>query len=134
MDEATPSAAVYAGSFAGAYEYRTAGVPATPYIRWSFALLNEAYLCCPILAQQERIYLADSAGYFSALNTRSGKLLWSFATDWVQNPCKSCEDYSDGVISFCLSNARGYILTACETLYELDWTQDTCCALGIAMC
>ncbi|GHP00234.1 hypothetical protein KSF_102810 [Reticulibacter mediterranei] len=120
MDEERPTAAIYAGSLAYTYEYCTVGVPTTPYTRWSFALLNEAYLTCPILVQHERVYLADSAGSFSALDARSGKLLWSFATDWVEHHENTSKNSYEGVKSFCLDGVRGYVLSARETLYELD--------------
>src|SRR5258708_6140122 len=120
METWTPSAAIYAGSLARTYEYRTTGVPTTPQIRWSFALKPGARITCPILVLQDRVYIADSAGYLTALDAPSGDLVWSFPTDWVEDPKKTLSFESRGVSAFCLYGALGYVASARDTLYELD--------------
>jgi outer membrane protein assembly factor BamB len=120
MDMETPTATVYAGSLARTYEYQTAGVPTTPRLRWSFAVKPGAHLTCPTLVSQDRVYIADSAGYVSALDAHSGDLVWSFPTDWVENPENLDWFYLEGVTAFCLDGALGYVTSAHGTLYELD--------------
>jgi outer membrane protein assembly factor BamB len=120
METWTPTAAVYAGSLARTYEYRTTGVPTTPQIRWSFVLKPGARITCPILVSQDRVYVADSAGYLTALDAPSGDLVWSFPTDWVENPKKTFHFGREGVTAFCLDGGLGYVASARDTLYELD--------------
>lgn len=120
MESGRPTAAVYAGSLARTYEYRTMGVPILPHLGWSFVLPPGVQITCPLLVAQDRVYIADSAGFFSALDTSSGDLVWSFPTDWVEVPENPSSIGIQGVTAACLDGALGYVASACGTLYELD--------------
>lgn len=128
MDERSiPSTAIYGGNLAHTFEYRTTGVHATPHLHWSFSLQEEATVSCPVLVAEDVVYVSDSAGFFSALDARSGDLLWCFATDWAQDGGKrrppwdrSLLDRATGVTAFCLAGTLGYVASAYQTLYEVD--------------
>lgn len=120
MDQLIPTAAVYAGSLARTYEYRTIGVPTPPQLCWSFSLKPGAQITCPLLVSQNRVYVADSVGYVTALDAHSGDLAWSFPTDWVEHSKERVHVGPKGVTAFCLEEAFGYVASARGTLYELD--------------
>ena len=122
MDELTiSSTAIYGGNLARTFEYRTTGVHATPHLHWSFSLQEGVTVSCPVLVAEGVVYVGDSAGFFSAIDARSGDLLWCFATDWVQDGGEPVgADASTGVTAFCLAGRVGYVASACQTLYEVD--------------
>jgi outer membrane protein assembly factor BamB len=121
-----PSAAFPAGGLARSYEYRTRGLPTTPRISWSFIPEAGAQFTCPILVSGQVVYVADSAGYLSASDARSGDLVWRFPTDWVgcdeeARPLRfRSSQHPEGVTAVCVDERIGYLASACDTLYELD--------------
>lgn len=122
MDELSiPSTAIYGGNLARTFEYHTTGVHATLYLYWSFPLREGATISCPVLVAENVVYVGDSAGFFSALDARSGDLLWCFATDWAQDRGNPNLGYEfAGVTAFCLTGRLGYVASSYHTLYEVD--------------
>lgn len=127
MDEfSIPSTAIYGGNLARTFEYRTTGVHATPHLHWSFPLQEGATISCPVLVAENVVYVGDSAGFFSAIDARSGDLLWCFATDWTLDEEKNDDlDVREkkeipGVTAFCLAGRLGYVASVYHTLYEVD--------------
>ena len=122
MDESSiPSTAIYGGSLAHTFEYHTTGVHAMPHLHWSFPLQEGATISCPVLVAENVVYVGDSAGFLSALDARSGNLLWCFATDWALDGGKPVgADAFTGVTAFCLAGKLGYVASAHQTLYEVD--------------
>lgn len=113
MEENIPTPAVFAGSLARTFEYRTQGVHTTPHVHWTFT--TPGTISCPVLVDQGVIYLADEQGYFSALDARSGDLLWSFQTATTKVFGRTI-----GITATCLTETLGYIAAAEKMLYELD--------------
>lgn len=120
-ERSIPSTAIYGGNLARTFEYRTTGVHATPHLHWSFPLREGATISCPVLVAENVVYVGDSAGFFSALDARSGDLLWCFATDWALDEGTDDLRYtSTGVTAFCLAGRVGYVASRYHTLYEVD--------------
>ncbi|HEY7415570.1 MAG TPA: PQQ-binding-like beta-propeller repeat protein [Ktedonobacteraceae bacterium] len=121
MDERSiPSAAIYAGSLAHTFEYRTTGIHATPHLHWSFPLKEGATITCPILVAEGVVYVGDSAGFLSALDARRGDLLWCFATDWALDEENADLDLVESVTAFCLAGRLAYVASNEQMLYEVD--------------
>jgi len=120
MDESViPSAAIIAGSLARTYEYRTAGVAASPQVRWTFPARQD--ISCAVLLEHGIVYIGDKEGYFSAIDAQTGEIRWSFATSWARgNHQPNWRDPAAGVTASCLAGRFGYAACATGTLYELD--------------
>lgn len=106
MQEPTP--AIFAGSLTRTFEYRTGGCHTTPQMRWTFS--THGMISCPVLVDQGVVYIADDQGYFSAIEARGGKLLWSF-------------EGKHPITAICIEGNRGYIATSYDDyvdLFELD--------------
>lgn len=115
-----PSAAIYAGSLARTYAYRTTGVREPPRLRWSFSPPAGEQITCPLLVAHQAVYVADSAGFFSALNALSGDLRWTFSTEQGKGPrgWTRSVDHFTSITAVCLAGPLGYVVAAKSTLYK----------------
>lgn len=114
-EELIPTAAVFAGSPARTFEYRTAGVATTPHLRWSFSLKEGKQIACPVLASHNQVYVANSDGCLFALDASNGDVLWSFPTRREEDEEEEDEwdeDEEKEIMTFCLDGTRGYVASA----------------------
>lgn len=119
-EKCIPSAAIYAGSPARTFEYRTVGVATTPHIRWSFPLNKGRKIRNPVLVAHNQVYVVDSDEDLYALAASSGEMLWCFSG--FEFTDRNQEDDSDDIpiIAFCLDETRGFFVPGGGKVIELD--------------
>lgn len=98
MEDLIPTPAVFAGSLARTFEYRTAGVHSAPQVRWTFP--TSGAISCPVLSDQGVMYVADTQGSYSAIEATSGDLLWRFQDDNANSVSAVCLDETTCYLGF----------------------------------